>query len=238
MGYLRCEACGAKALSAASTCPSCAAPFSVHDGRGTRVALKRCSGCGIMHRRDRSCHWCGEQRSVAWRSPMVLRSATGVAAVALVAIGSWIMRDRVADVISVAYAAVNSSPVLEAKAVSIAQLQTAAVDVVPPTAEAPVAAQPTGELQGEPRVDGVLMGTAAGAIAVVDSILWVPAVATTWVNVRRDASRDGDVVGIIRPSEKAMLGVGRSRWRQLKSPEFTGWVDGSLFAADSARTRG
>lgn len=71
-----------------------------------------------------------------------------------------------------------------------------------------------------------------------DSIRWIPAVARTWVNVRSDASRGGDVVGVIKPSEKAMLGVGRAGWRQVRSPDVTGWVDPRLFEADSLRIRG
>ena len=228
MGYLRCEGCGAKALSAASTCPSCAAPFHLHDGRGARVALTRCSGCGIMHRRDRSCHWCGDRRPSLWRSPMALRSATGIAAVTLVAVGSWAMRDRVADVLSMAFTNVSKARTLDAR-------PTYSVDLSPPTVPttAPSVAQ-----SPESIADTLVVASADGALATADSVQWVPAVATTWVNVRRDASREGDVVGIIKPSERAMLGVGRSRWRQVKSPEITGWVDGSLFQADSVRTRG
>ncbi len=87
--------------------------------------------------------------------------------------------------------------------------------------------------------DSSLVASAAGALVEADSISWEPAVARTWVNVRRDAGRGGDVVGIIKPSERAMLGgVGRAGWRQVKAPDMTGWVDPRLFEADSMRTRG
>lgn len=71
-----------------------------------------------------------------------------------------------------------------------------------------------------------------------DSIRWIPAVARTWVNVRNDASRDGNVVGVINPASRAMLGTTRAGWRQVKSTEVTGWVDPRLFEPDSLRTRG
>ena len=87
-------------------------------------------------------------------------------------------------------------------------------------------------------LDSMMVASAEGAMVGNDSIQWVPAVARTWVNVRRDASRVGDVVGVIKPSEKAMLGIGRSGWRQVKSPDVIGWVDPRLFEADSIRTRG
>lgn len=87
--------------------------------------------------------------------------------------------------------------------------------------------------------DSLMVATAEGALAVApDSIQWIPAVARTWVNVRADASRGGDVVGVIKPSEKAMLGIGRDGWRQVKSPDISGWVDPKLFESDSLHTRG
>ena len=68
---------------------------------------------------------------------------------------------------------------------------------------------------------------------------WVAATARTWVNVRANAGRGGNVVGVIKPSEKAMLGsVGRGGFRQVKSPEMSGWADPRLFVADTVRTRG
>ncbi|WP_373065072.1 hypothetical protein [Gemmatimonas sp.] len=77
--------------------------------------------------------------------------------------------------------------------------------------------------------------TSAG---VADSITWTPAVARTWVNVRNDASRGGEVVGVIKPASRAMLGTDRAGWRQVRSPDVTGWVDPRLFAPDSLRIRG
>lgn len=227
MGYLRCEACGAKALSAASTCPRCAAPFSLHDGRGERVALKQCSGCGIMHRRDRACHWCGERPVSAWRSPAVLKSATGIAAVALVAVGSWTMREPTADLLARVF---TSRATAAADAVP---LQTVAT-TRPEAALASAVVTPMTSIDSTASIDDPIDMPAEAA----DSIRWIPAVARTWVNVRSDASRGGDVVGVIKPSEKAMLGVGRAGWRQVRSPDVTGWVDPRLFEADSLRIRG
>ncbi len=71
-----------------------------------------------------------------------------------------------------------------------------------------------------------------------DSVVWTPAVARTWVNVRNDASRGGNVVGVINPSSRALLGTTRSGWRQVRSTDVTGWVDPKLFEADSTHTRG
>lgn len=224
MGYLRCEACGSKALSAASTCPKCSSPFSLHDARGQRVELRKCSGCGIMHRRDRACHWCGEQKPAAWRSPAFMKSATGVAAVALVAVGSWAIREPAQKVLAEAFAPAT---------ISAAQPTSPAAQGAIPQVPAALTESAT-SLVG----DSLLVATADGALAPSDSIQWIPAVARTWVNVRADASRGGDVVGVIKPSEKAMLGIGRDGWRQVRSPDISGWVDPKLFESDSLHTRG
>jgi hypothetical protein len=232
MGYLRCEACGSKALSAASTCPKCAAAFDLHDGRGQRVELKKCSGCGIMHRRDRSCHWCGERQPAVWRNKAALRSATGIAAVALVAVGSWAIREPAANLLADAFALAAS----QTSGQTLAQLPPASPSPAgSPSATMPVDSAPLLSLAA----DSTVTASADGALATADSVDWEPAVARTWVNVRRDAGRGGDVVGVIKPSEKAMLGgVGRAGWRQVKSPDMSGWVDPRLFDADSIRTRG
>ena len=181
-----------------------------------------------MHRRDRSCHWCADRKTASWRSPAVLKSATGIAAVALLAVGSWSLREPARQAFASAFArAFDAAPT--GRLVQTIDVPSTAqgASTLPPAAQAPMLA-----------LDSMMVASAEGAMVGNDSIQWVPAVARTWVNVRRDASRVGDVVGVIKPSEKAMLGIGRSGWRQVKSPDVIGWVDPRLFEADSIRTRG
>jgi SH3-like domain-containing protein len=71
-----------------------------------------------------------------------------------------------------------------------------------------------------------------------DSGRWVPAVARTWVNVRRVASRDGEVVGVIKPASRAWLELGRAGWRRVRAQDVRGWADPRLFEADSVARRG
>ncbi len=85
-----------------------------------------------------------------------------------------------------------------------------------------------------PLADSLSLSSAS----VIDSITWTPAVARTWVNVRNDASRGGEVVGVIKPASRAMLGTDRAGWRQVRSLDVTGWVDPRLFEPDSLRVRG
>ena len=155
---------------------------------------------------------------------------------ALVAVGSWSVRERAVDLLAEAIVIIKSPPAPTKTLATVTAPVTPGVTLpvsVPPAESMPVVAQAP-----EPIIDSVHLASAEGALAAADSIRWVPAVARTWVNVRADASREGDVVGVIKPTDKAMLGIGRSGWRQVKSPDVTGWVDPRLFESDSLRTRG
>ena len=237
MAYLRCESCGSKALTAASQCPRCAAPFDLTDARGFRAPLKKCGGCGIVHRRDRSCHWCGDRSVPAWRSARVLSSAAAVAVFALGGLGAYRYRAPLRDTASL----------IVARALAPAPRAQVASITLPVTTPRPSAA--AAQLAAlAPTSDVIPSAAATTTVAAfdsrtliasaADSIRWIPAVARTWVNVRNDASRDGNVVGVINPASRAMLGTTRAGWRQVKSTEITGWVDPRLFEPDSLRTRG
>ena len=242
MAYLRCESCGSKALSAASQCPRCVTPFDLTDARGFRAPLKKCGGCGIMHRQDRSCHWCGDRSEPAWRGAKVLSSAAVVAIMVLGGVGAYSYRAPLRETASLIIArALAPAPRTEA-----AWITAPSTILVPPTAATQIAAALASALaptpEATPSADTTTAASAfdSGTLiaSAADSIRWIPAVARTWVNVRNDASRDGNVVGVINPASRAMLGTTRAGWRQVKSTEVTGWVDPRLFEPDSLRTRG
>ena len=88
MHLIRCDACGAKAILAASQCPKCAEPLYVRNERGDEVRLVRCRTCDTYYPASRDgCRWC----------PAVTRRAmpqwTGKAVTAAVAVaagfGGW-----------------------------------------------------------------------------------------------------------------------------------------------------
>jgi hypothetical protein len=222
MAYLRCTQCGSKALVAASQCPKCAHPFHLLDARGERVKLKQCRGCGIMHRADATCHWCGELKS-SWRlSSATWRNAAAVAVMLTGAGAVWRVAPTAAQ-----YA---SAIVRESSDPSAAPSRVRAVS--------PSSALDASDASLVNDSASAIVASAAGTTAPDDSITWTPAVARTWVNVRSDASRGGQVVGVIKPTTRAMLGTDRAGWRLMKSTEVQGWVDPRLFEADSLRTRG
>lgn len=237
MAYLRCTQCGSKALVAASQCPKCAHPFNLLDARGERAKLKRCRSCGIMHRADGHCHWCGEvkgldiSRLTSLRvDSSVWRTAAAVALTVTAAGGVWRFAPQLKDAANSARAAVNTASTAS-EAIDTRQSDAAGTRVAGPAlTPAPVAATSDSALAS--------VATALQTSAAADGIQWTPAVARTWVNVRSDASRGGQVVGVIKPAARAMLGTDRAGWRQVRSPDISGWVDPRLFEADSLRTRG
>lgn len=232
MAYLRCTHCGSKALVAASQCPKCAKPFNLLDGRGERAKLKQCRSCGIMHRADAHCHWCGEVKSVIALpkvSAATLKSAAGVALMLSVAGGAWRFAPQLREVVS---AAQEAAPLVDvaANTASAATVAAASGAVAPGDSPVTSASDTVARAAAQEPVATNATGDA--------DIRWVPAVARTWVNVRSDASRGGEVVGVIKPASRAMLGTDRAGWRQVKSTDVSGWVDPRLFEPDSLRTRG
>jgi hypothetical protein len=219
MGYLRCDACGAKALSAASTCPSCHRALDLYDAGGRRVALRRCAGCALMHRVDRPCPTCGHVPVSAAR-PWALRAAAvaGVAATLWMgaSLGGGMGTDRSATGIAGAGAAIDEVATDAPRAARVPEVSEAPSLVPPPPTEG-----------------GAVLALAAVEVEP-DSATWQPAVARTWVNVRSDASPNGAVVGVISPDSHAMLGTTRRGWRRVSADDVSGWVDPRLFASASA----
>lgn len=247
MSYLRCTACGAKALRAASQCPRCTTPFALTDARGRRVPLTPCRGCGYLHRVDMPCHWCGVLPPSAWRQGVTYRRAAGV--VLALGLGVSLWRVGVPTFVSVREAAAPLADVVSMRTapVRVGEASAAATrpggvpqDSVPPAPALP--APLSGDAAPPPPVPGAgdqgSASTATGAVATAaDSVRWVPAVARTWVNVRADASREGAVIGVISPSSRALLEAGRSGWRRVRASDVRGWVDPRLFVADTTGRR-
>ena len=225
MGYLRCEACGAKALAAASQCPSCLQLFDRDDAGGRRVALRRCRGCDILHRVDRPCHWCGDAPVVS-STPWAARMAAVAAVAGLLWVGASLGGGRAPELArSVAVDGADSSARQAATRAATANGQDASARQVVTRAE-------TEELVLDLARPS---DHASGASTPPDSgATWQPAVARTWVNVRSDASLEGEVVGVVRPDSRALLGAERHGWRRITHDGVSGWVDPRLFASASA----
>jgi len=160
----------------------------------------------------------------------VWRTAAAVALMVTVAGGVWRFAPQLKDAANSARASVHAAP-------SVTVLEVTRQNQAGGTL-APGAAAPTSPSIATNDSAAVPASADAEAGRAPDDIRWTPAVARTWVNVRSDASRGGQVVGVIKPAARAMLGTDRAGWRQVRSPDISGWVDPRLFEPDSLRIRG
>jgi Bacterial SH3 domain len=93
MRSVRCDACGTKALMAASQCPKCGHLFDVRDGFGELLPLAYCTTCESYYPESLgSCRWCGTKPAPPPIAPRVWKAA-GVAALGVVLLVGWLLRD-------------------------------------------------------------------------------------------------------------------------------------------------
>lgn len=169
---VRCDACGMKALVAASQCPHCAHPLDIRDSFGEIVPLVHCPTCDASYRRsDGACRWCGTTPERANLRPFLWKGV-GVVAFAGMAVGVWFTRDVVEP---------------EKRQVQLANVPAAAPSpnpdlpddppVQPTTSQAPVAGSDqsvaTDSALGPVASDSAV--TRALAAAVVVETLYLPA---------------------------------------------------------------
>ncbi len=233
---VRCEKCGAKAHVAASQCPKCGHMLELRDSLGKPMPLSHCRGCDTYHRRDRGpCRFCvGEAAPPPRRvAPFVWSGAAGLMLVGM-GWGIWTLRGH--EVLSlpapsVALATVDTVGTLIPAPTTTDSLPVtevtlpAATTPAPETVPAPTNVAPPDRSVGEVRI--------SQAVMTRGSAHWVVATARTWANVRSDADRGSNVVGIITPETRVQLGETRGGWHRLRSGRIEGWVDHRLFAMES-----
>ena len=90
---VRCDACGSKALVAASQCPHCAHPIEIRDSFGELLPLVHCATCDASYlRSDGACRWCGSTPDKVNYRPYIWKGA-GALAFLTMAVGAWLTRD-------------------------------------------------------------------------------------------------------------------------------------------------
>lgn len=241
MQLVRCDACGAKAILAASQCPKCAEPLYVRNERGDEVRLVRCRSCDTHYPASRDgCRWC----------PAVTRTTmprwTGKTVVAVLTIaagwGGWQFRS--------ASGAPSPAPNVMTPPAAVPRL--AAVAVVPSSArQSTQRAKALPEIASESQVREAPRPAPSAATTVATakplntrveesrptrtagSAELVTAKATTWVNVRAEANSKSTIVGMILPDSIVELGEARGGWRRVSTRWFSGWASARLFAVDS-----
>jgi hypothetical protein len=205
--------------------------FAVRDGFGDLLPLAYCPTCDSYYPETvGSCRWCGTKPEHAPRAPYIWKGI-GVAALVVLAVGAWFMRD--------------TRPEDAADARTAALLKQAATPTPVDTpnvrmAVAPVDPAPTASPPPSPAPSAVPSPAPESAKPQTSS-RWVSSVATRWVVVRADARNGARIVASIGPGSRVQLGESRGTWRRIKTRGIAGWVEPrSLFVAarSSAPTNG
>lgn len=98
MQAVRCEACGMKALVAASQCPHCGHLLELRDSFGELLPLTHCSTCSCDYpTRHGHCRWCGTTPHARRFEASTLWKGVGALALIGMAIGVWATRDTSPD---------------------------------------------------------------------------------------------------------------------------------------------
>lgn len=237
MRLVRCDACGAKAILAASQCPKCAEPLYVRNARGDEVRLVNCRSCETYYPASRDgCRWC----------PAVARATmprwTGKAIVAVLTLaagwGAW----QILPASSPPSPAPNVVTLLPAAVPRLASVAVFPSPASPSTGRAKVlpgiAATDTRVREAAKPAPSTTTSTTSEQTRKAEkprptSPELVSAKATTWVNVRAEASSKSAIVGIVLPDSIVELGESRGRWRRLSTRTFSGWASARLFVVDS-----
>jgi len=96
MRSVRCDACGTKALTAASKCPKCGHAFEVRDGFGELLPLSHCTSCDSYYPQHLGhCKWCGtkpERSPIGPLGPYIWKGV-GILTFVSLAVGAWLAKN-------------------------------------------------------------------------------------------------------------------------------------------------
>lgn len=240
MDFVRCDACGAKALLAASQCPKCAEPLYVRNDRGDDVRLARCRSCHTYYPASREgCRWCP-----AVKRARVPRWIPKVAAAVLAMAAGWVgwqflpvsslrkptpvvMTLQPPAVTRLASVAVFPSPATHStQRANVLPVINSGTRARGATRDAPTAAATSVTREQTSTAD------APKLVPTAVSTELVSAKATTWVNVRAEATSKSAIVGIVLPDSIVELSESRRSWRRVSTRSFTGWAVAKLFVVD------
>ena len=245
MRLVRCDDCGAKALSAASQCPRCTRPLRLRDDRGGALPLAHCRVCDTYYLRSLgACKWCGTTAVAhsSSRRPWVL------GAVMLLAVGGatlwyflgspWTRTAVTSPTANPTVEAANvpvDVPVDAAGPVGGVASDSASTGVPHDNSVAPRAVDSsrsdTAVLAVVPSPAGVPLAPPVGSAPLrldTSIVRWRRGVATTWANVRADARRDAPIITTVSPEQVVQGGDVVQGWRRVRLGTVVGWVDAKL----------
>lgn len=249
MRFVRCNACGAKALLAASQCPKCSQWLGLRDERGEMLPLARCGSCHCYHPRGQgACRWC----EAAQPGPRAASFAWGGLGVVLMAAVAW------GAVRVFGGSGAPAPPRMTAMAMTVAQqpvpppsdsarpvqqgsAPARSAAIANPATAAEKQAGPQRRSEPEPStiqfISAATNAAATPAVPIVstaaDTVRPMPGdegTARNWVNVRAGTGRDSEILGVIKPDTRVRFGRARGAWIEVKTPQLSGWADSRLFS--------
>ena len=240
MRSVRCDACGLKALVAASQCPHCGHLFELRDSFGELLPLAHCGSCDSYYPLARGeCRWCGTPPERSRFGPTAWKGV-GVLAFAGMAWGAWVAHRTTpkaplpavqADSVVTEVARVpDTAGIVLAAGPDSTDVAAIAVD-----SSAEATSEESGGRVAEPGPDpapGVAVGPRAVARAPAPAVRaprartrWVPTTVRSWVTVRAGATRSARLVAALGPGTRVQLGESRDEWVRLRTRGVSGWVE-------------
>ena len=257
MRSVRCDACGAKAMTAAAKCPKCSHLLDLRDGFGELLPLAYCSSCDSYYPEQLGeCKWCHTKPE---RPPIGPKIWRGVGAgLAAVLGGLWLIGNLTSSDTKRPRAKPNSSSVARVQGADSAAdsakqptptsvVASASEDSTPPAVSTPPSAPIVLPQAVSPTTEPAIAQPAAALPRVMKSngnvgpttrrsSPWTRSVSRDWVIVRGGASKSSKIVASIGPNSRVDLGESRGTWRRLRTKGVAGWVEPrNLF--DVARAR-
>ncbi|MFN8574259.1 MAG: SH3 domain-containing protein [Gemmatimonadaceae bacterium] len=248
MQSVRCDACGMKALVAASQCPHCGHLFDLRDSFGELLPLAQCPTCESYYPLVRGeCRWCGtkpERRRLAaykWK----LTAGLGFVALAVGATLAHLTTPATADQPTVrdttpavtvppdsTRIALPTDSVVAPNRASTPAAEESSIYLPTPTQSQAIPVDDVAAPDVEavrPREPKPNTRAAASKPAARSRPRWVSAVAHRWLPIRQSASNNSHIVASIGPDTRVQLGEVRGDWVRLRTHGLSGWVERSAF---------
>jgi hypothetical protein len=230
MRSLRCDACGTKALMAASQCPSCGHLFQVRDGFGDLLPLAYCNACDSHYPAHvGSCKWCGTTPAPPPNTPRIWKAVGAVAFVGLVGV-AWVLRAAGGSPATKTHA--RPQPISPTPATVVAVTPPAVAPDTPIVALAGEAAPATAPTEPGPPIEPTPVVQTRPISPPARR--WIASVARDWAIVRVGPSKSTRIVASVGPGARVQLGESQGAWRRIRARGITGWVESrAAFASTS-----
>jgi hypothetical protein len=253
MRSVRCEACGTKALLAATQCPHCGHLLNVRDGFGELLPLSHCSTCNTEYvARLGKCPWCGTKASEGLSLRPFIWKGIGVVAVGGLLLAAWfanrsddpgeggpavsiesrdgdVSADSAARAPSPSNVALDSSRSSDSAMAHDSLLPVEAVPSIPSDDPALVGIGAPPSPEESPAAEASRSTRTVTRPAPAARTRWVSRTSRDWVIVRSGATKSSRIVASIGPSTRVQIGEIRGDFVRIRTRGITGWAEVKSF---------